>query len=265
MADRVHPRNSPPVSGDIKTSPSQEPSTVPANPSSAGGTYVIQIPKDQVYRVPPPENARRYSDYSGRKTRRCRCCCCLCWFISFIIGLIILLGIAAGILYLIVRPKAPEYSIDTVSVKGMNLTLPSSTVEISPEFDVTVRAANSNGKIGIYYEAGSSVQMFYREILLCDGALPAFYQPSNNVTVFETVLKSNGIELTTSDQAALVKAVAQRSVPLQLKLRAPVKVKVGSVKSWKITVKVDCDVTVDELTARAKIVHKVCSYGVDLW
>lgn len=45
MADRVHPADSPRPS----TSDSNKP------PSPPPGTYVIQLPKDQIYRVPPPK------------------------------------------------------------------------------------------------------------------------------------------------------------------------------------------------------------------
>ncbi|KEH35108.1 putative Late embryogenesis abundant protein, LEA-14 [Medicago truncatula] len=252
MADRVHPKSSPPSKSN----------TVPSSSPPPSGTYVIQLPKDQTYRIPPPENAQRYANYTRRKSRRCGCCCCLCWFIGILFTLIVLMAIAAGVFYLIVRPEAPKYAIDRVSVKGMNLT---SLSTISPEFDVSVKADNGNKKIGIYYESDSSVEMFYRGVSLCKGVLPAFYQPSNNVTVFQTVLKGNGIELVRSDQRALVNAVTKGSVPLTLKLRAPVKIKVGSVKkTWKVRVKVDCDLTVDQLTAQAKIVDRDCSYGFDL-
>ncbi|XP_027346526.1 NDR1/HIN1-like protein 13 [Abrus precatorius] len=264
MNDRVYPKDSPPLYGEFKTMPSHE-ATVSSNPSAPTGTYVVQIPKNQVYRLPPPENARLYEEYTRRKNRPFRCCCCLCWFISIVFALVVLIGIAAGVLYLIFRPKAPDYAIESVAVKGMNLTSPSFSAAISPEFDVAVRADNGNAKIGIYYEEGSSVEMFYNDVRLCDGALPVFYQPSNNVTVFDTVLKGDGIELTASDRVALVNAVIEQSVPFTLKLRAPVRIKLGIVKMWKINVKVDCDVTVDQLTARARIVKKDCSYGVDLW
>ncbi|XP_020232014.1 NDR1/HIN1-like protein 13 [Cajanus cajan] len=253
MADRVHPGNSPQL-------PQTTSSHAAANPSPRQGTYVIQIPKDQAPRLSPPENYRNYAHYTRRETRRCRFCCCLCWFISILLLLAVLLAAAAAVFYFVVRPKAPDYAIEGVAVKGMNLT----SAALSPEFDVSVRAGNGNGKIGIYYEKGSSVEMLYDGAMLCNGALPAFYQPPNNVTVFETVLTGNGVELTASEKTALVKAVAQRSVPLTLKLRAPVKVKVGFVKTWKITVMVVCDVTVDQLTAQARIVNKDCSYGVDI-
>ncbi|KAK7306752.1 hypothetical protein VNO77_44708 [Canavalia gladiata] len=264
MADRVHPKNSPPQSNDAQTSPPHE-AAVTTKPSSPAATYVVRIPKDQVYRVPPPENAHHYANYTRRKYRRSRCCCCLCWFISIVFSLVVLLAIAAGVFYFVFRPKAPDYAIERVAVKGMNLTSPSFTAALSPEFDVTVRADNGNSKIGIYYEDGSSVEMFYNDARLCDGSLPVFYQPSNNVTMFEMVLRGNDIALTASDQTALVNDVAKRSVPLTLKLRAPVKIKVGSVKTWKITVSIDCDVTVDQLTAKARVVNKDCRYRLALW
>lgn len=176
-----------------------------------------------------------------------------------------LLGIAAGIFYLVFRPEAPKYSIENIAVRGINVTSPSFDAAISPEFNVTVKADNPNDKIGIYYLKDSSAEVFYNDARLCNGALPAFHQPSNNVTVFGMVLKGNGIELSSEDQRSLVGSQTKRKVPLTVSIRAPVRIKVGSVKTWKITVKVDCDVTVNELTAQAKIVSKRCDYKVDLW
>nr|XP_027190959.1 NDR1/HIN1-like protein 13 [Cicer arietinum] len=84
----------------------------------------------------------------------------------------------------------------------MNIT--SSLSTISPEFNVSVRDDNGNDKIGIYYEKGSTVEIFYRGARLCNRALPAFYQPLKNVTLFQTVLKGNGVELAGSDQRACI-------------------------------------------------------------
>jgi hypothetical protein len=263
MAERVHPRDSPPVSEEhAVVTPQSPPSDKPVPPS---GTYVIKIPKDIIHRVPPPENARRYEQYTRKNNRRNRRCCCFCWFIGILFILIVLLGITAGIFYLVFRPKAPNYSIENINIRGINLTSPSSTAAISPEFDVTVKSDNPNNKIGISYLKDSSAEIFYKDVRLCNGVLPAFYQPSNNVTVFKTVLKGNGIKMRSEDLRAMVTAQSKRKVPLMVKLRAPVKIKVGLVKTWKITVKVDCDLTVDRLTVNAKIVTRDCNFSVDLW
>ncbi|XP_048323884.2 NDR1/HIN1-like protein 13 [Ziziphus jujuba] len=275
MTDRVHPQDdSAPLAHPSTTSSPNNSSEFPKRPSPPSpekpvpppGTYVIQIPKDTVYRVPPPENAKKYQQLSRRKSnRRPCCCCCLCWLLGLIVILIVLAGISAGVLYLVFRPESPKYTVDDVSIKGINLTSSSSSSVISPTIDVEVRAENPNDKIGIYYEKDSSVRVYFSDVKLCDGVLPKFYQPSNNVTVFKTTLAGSGIEFTESVHKSLRSAQSQGRVPLELKLRAPVKIKVGSVKTWTITVKVNCDITVDKLTAEAKIVSKKCDYDVDLW
>ncbi|XP_059430335.1 NDR1/HIN1-like protein 13 [Corylus avellana] len=274
MADRVHPHNSPLPGADETSSETSETTLKPSTPDSdkpvpPPGTYVIHIPKDQVYRVPPPENARRFQSLTRRKINRRPCCLCLCWLLGLLVVFLILVGIAAGIFYLVFKPESPNYSIDAITVSGLNLTAAAATttsvLTVSPEFDVTVRADNPNDKIGIYYRKDSSVEVYYSDVRLCNGVLPVFYQPSNNVTVFRTALKGSGIELTGTMKNSLVQAQKQGEVPLELKIRVPVKIKVGSVKTWTITVKVDCDITVDKLTADAKIISKDCDYGVKLW
>ncbi|WJX74899.1 hypothetical protein P8452_58499 [Trifolium repens] len=269
MADRVH-ANTLPVSCnsrmtsskkstlDSQTTSFEKPTTAVSNPSPLppARTNATHVSKKLTYRYPLPKNTRR-------KSRWNRCCCCLCWLISILFTLVVLLGIAAGVFYLIFHPESPHYTIDHIAIKGMNLT--SSLSTISPEFNLTIKANNGNEKIGIYYENDSNVEIFYRDTMLSNGVMPAFYQPSNNVTVFQMVLKGNDVELGRSDRSVLVNAAAKRIVPLSLKLRAPVKIKVGSVKTWKIGVNVDCDVMVDQLTAHTKIVHKGCDYGLDLW
>jgi hypothetical protein len=45
------------------------------------GTYIIQVPKDQVLRVPPPDRVRRYKKLAARPARRRllrRACCFSC-------------------------------------------------------------------------------------------------------------------------------------------------------------------------------------------
>ncbi|KAL9144086.1 hypothetical protein ABFS82_14G274700 [Erythranthe guttata] len=46
------------------------------------GTYVVQVPKDQIYRVPPPENAIMLEQRNLKnqdKQKRSSCCCfCSC-------------------------------------------------------------------------------------------------------------------------------------------------------------------------------------------
>lgn len=269
MADRVHPRDSPPESplpsshnsGEVGI-PTKPPQPASPKPLPPPGTYVVQVPKDQIYRYPPPENSRRYESLTKRKPRRSCCCRCLCYTFSLLLILIIALGITAGVLYLVFRPEAPKYTISGIAIKNFNLT-PSSSV--SPAFDVTVRAENPNNKIGIYYRKGSSVTVLYSDVNLSNGEFPAFYQPTNNVTVFKTPLKGSNVLLGSAVRTALRNEQKQGKVPFRVNIKAPVKIKVGAVKTWEITVKVKCDITVDALTEKSKIVSNDCKYSVRLW
>lgn len=249
MADKVHPT--------VESPPPSKPAVAPAN------TYIIQLPKDQIYRHPPPENAERIKKLSKLNRRRSnRCCRCLKYTLAAAIILLFILGIVAAVFYFVYKPESPNYTVDSIAITGFNLT---SSRAISPEFDVSIRAKNPNDKIEIYYEKKSSVQVYFSGDRLSTGVLPAFYQPTNNVTVFKTALRGNNIVLSRAVDSQLLTAQKEKKVPLRLNLKAPIKIKVGGVKTWTINVKVKCDLTVDSLTAKAKIVSKHCDYSVKLW
>ncbi|KAH9774337.1 NDR1/HIN1-like protein 13 [Citrus sinensis] len=119
---------------------------------------------------------------SRRRKSHSTICCCFRFCCYSLLLLVLLLAIAAGIFYLVFRPEAPNYSVDD--------------------------------KIGIYYERGSSVAVYYKDVSLCDGVWPQFYQPSNNVTVCKTALKGSTIELTSPMRKDLVAAqTSGKTVP----------------------------------------------------
>ncbi|XP_024978624.1 NDR1/HIN1-like protein 13 [Cynara cardunculus var. scolymus] len=261
MADRVHPAahldhsNTPPAT--VKQPVSDDKPLLPQ------GTYVIQIPKDQIYRIPPPENARRIEKLANQKPRRSCCCRCFCWTIATAFILLILLAISAAIFYLVFRPESLKYSIDNISVGGINLT---SSTPVSPRLAVHIKSENPNNKLDVYYIGkGSSVDVYYADVNLCNGELPTFKQPANNVTVIQTALKGSNITFARDVHSRLVRQEKQRNVPLKLKVKAPVKIKIGAVKTWEITLTVKCDVAVDWFTQKSKIVSKNCDYRVKLW
>ena len=84
-----------------------------------------------------------------------------------------LIAVSAAIFYHVVKPWSPNYSVDTISVSSVNLTVAATasltSLTVSPEFDVTVRADNPNDKIEIYYEPKSSIKIYYAFVSLCNG------------------------------------------------------------------------------------------------
>ncbi|KAI3461212.1 hypothetical protein Pfo_017875 [Paulownia fortunei] len=246
MADvRVHPTTADPPPSSSFTAASgkhcgQNPNPPPSNPVPPPATYVVQLPREQIFRYPPPENARKFEGLTRRKNRRscCRRCCCFTFWLLLL--LIVAAAVSAGVLYLVFRFK-------------------------SPKDESNVRAENPNGKVGIYYLEDSAVNVFYNDVELSGGVLPSFYQPKKNVTVLQTSLKGSDVVLGAAVKTALRNAQNQGKVPLLVNVKAPIKIKVGSARTWEITAKVKCDVVVDALNDRAKIVSEDCDYNVRLW
>ncbi|KAK2647388.1 hypothetical protein Ddye_014877 [Dipteronia dyeriana] len=239
----------------------EKPVTVP-HLSPPPGTYIIKIPKEQILRVPTPENALLFEQLSRRNKKYSGCCLCAIALNFFFLHLVS----AAVISYFVIHPKSPNYTLNNVSIT--TVTSPLLPPHVSPEFDLTITAVNPNNKIGIQYEKGSYVQVFYKNVNLFDGVLPQFFQPSKNVTVFKLVLKGNSAmaEMITSPvHDELVAVEKTGTVPLMVIVRAPMKFKLGSVKTWTINAMVRCDVTVYKLTAKLKIQSKNCHYGVNFW
>lgn len=262
--------SSPPVSGEHRRNMSQD--SLASSKMSYGygygpnpGTYVVQIPKDQVYRVPPPENAHKFKLYTQKKKGRSGCRCCVCSILAGILIFAALLAVTGAVLYLIYKPKAPSYSIESVRVRGVNLSTIATTSTMSPVFNVTLKTKNNNGKIGIYYEQGSSIKIYHDGVNLVNGKLPAFYQPPKTSTDFSTELSGAGIVLSKSARDKLLTEQRTGQVPLKVYVKVPVKIKIGAVKTWTISVEVSCDVTVNALATNAKVVSRKCKVNAKPW
>ncbi|CAG7892045.1 unnamed protein product [Brassica rapa] len=220
------------------------------------GTYLVQIPKEQIYRIPPPENARRYEYLSRRKPNRSACRRCCCYSLAALLVLATLAAVLVGIFFLVFRPHKPTFSVSEVSVAGINLT--SSTSLISPLIKIKVRSENVNEKLGLIYGGGSAAEIFYDGAKLGDGEFTAFDQPPENVTLTVTTLRGSRIQLTSSTLEDLKESEKKGKVPFDLRVKAPFKFKVSAVTMWTMAVTVDCKLTVDKLTSSATVLTENC-------
>uniref|UniRef100_A0A5B6Z9C7 Late embryogenesis abundant protein LEA-2 subgroup domain-containing protein n=1 Tax=Davidia involucrata TaxID=16924 RepID=A0A5B6Z9C7_DAVIN len=184
--------------------------------------------------------------YSDPPKKRSSCCRkCLCWTTCLILLQIIVIGIMAAIIFLVFRPKLPKYSIDGLRITQFNLN---NDMSLYATFNVNITARNPNKKIGIYYESGSRLSAYYNGAKLCEGSLPKFYQGHRNTTVLDVALTGqtqNGTELLSSLQAQQQTG----SIPLRLRARVPVRIKLGKLKLMKVKFLVRCSLVVDSLSA----------------
>ncbi|KAL6640492.1 hypothetical protein ACP70R_021615 [Stipagrostis hirtigluma subsp. patula] len=285
MADRVHPMPPPPSSSlppppgrdrraDDDAAAAAPTETTPLHPSfrrppaPPPGTYIIQVPKDQVLRVPPPDRARRYRKLAARPARRRllrRACCLAC---AALLLLVVLAAAFVGAVYLVFRPRAPAFSVASLSIRGVDVDPAALSSALSPAVDAAVRADNGrNKKVGVDYRGGGEVAVSYSGVRLAAGQWPAFYQAPRNVTVFSTSLSGKGVSLTEEQRKRLASEQAAGAVPLSVEAVVPVRVRFGKVlRTWTLDVKARCEVTVDKLAGTAAAANRGCKVKVKpLW
>lgn len=235
MADhqRVHPAQDPEAGAPQRT-------TVPLVPWGASRSEKGD-PERNYY--PPYQRTIPYS-YSKPPKRNC-CKKCLCWTLALIILQILVIAIFAGVIYLVFRPKLPKYSIDSLSITQFNVNNDNS---LFATFNVNITARNPNKKIGIYYEGGSDLRVYFTGTQLCEGSLPKFFQGHRNTTVMNVTLTGQ-----TQDANGLLQSLqAQKqtgNIPLFLRAKVPVRLKLGGLKLMKWKFLVRCWLNVDSLTA----------------
>lgn len=254
MADhqRVHPAQ------DVEAPPTPEVPLVPR-----GATESDKGDPAQATPYPPFRRTIPVTHSKPPKKRRSCLCRCLCWIVLLIVLQIIVVAIAGGIMYLVFRPKLPKYSVDKLQITQFNL---SNDENLSATFDVTIRARNPNKKIGIYYEGGSRISVWYVATKLCEGALPKFYQGHRNTTQLVVPLTGQ-----TQNAAGLLGALQEQQqqigyVPIVLRVRQPVRIKLGKLKLFKVKFLVRCRLDVDSLSPNndIRIRNSSCKFRLRL-
>lgn len=205
--------------------------------------------------LPPPK----------RRRSRASCCCrLLCCIIATAVILAVLVAAALGALYLAFNPKAPRYSVYRLSVTQFQVD--PATLTATAAFEAALTASNPNARIGIFYERGSSLSVWYESVRLARGALPAFYQGHRNTTTLGVAMAGQA-QLGGAVVSAMRDAQRTGAVPLVFRADVPVRVELGTLKLWTVTSRVRCDLVVDSILnagSNIKIKASNCKFGFKL-
>ncbi|KAL6204900.1 hypothetical protein ACLB2K_022167 [Fragaria x ananassa] len=152
-----------------------------------------------------------------------------------LLAIVVLLGLAVLITWLVVKPKRLVYTIENSSIKGYNLT----NDHLSATFDFTVRSYNPNKRVSFYYDSIEAT-VNYNDQTLAFSAVEPFYQRHRNVTRFnvEFVAISTALPSFVSKDFLLEKATGK--VQLDVWLKARIRYKVGAWKSRHRTLRISC-------------------------
>ncbi|CAL1369135.1 unnamed protein product [Linum trigynum] len=198
---------------------------------------------------PPPPLAAGANLLKKPKRSCCSPCKCVCWTLAILLLLTIVLAATVGAIYLIFKPKVPNYSVDSLRITDLTLNM---DLSLTAKFDVRVTADNPNDKIGIYYEKGGLISVWYQGTSLCVGPIPRFYQGHRNVTRLHVALAGRN-QYGSAVMSAIQQQQATGRIPLELRIHAPVAVKLGALKMRKVKVLGKCLLVVDSLSSSSKI------------
>ncbi|KAF5741500.1 hypothetical protein HS088_TW10G00498 [Tripterygium wilfordii] len=215
------------------------------------------------YSLRPPPHRRNVPRYHSHQSSGGNCCLrCICCFCCTFIVLIIVLAGLGFLLYAILQPQQPAYSVSNFGVQAFDLQ---PDFSVYTEFAVAVKAENPNEHIGFIYGKDSSVAVSYQGSKLCSGKIPNIRQPGRNTSMLNIVLKGKS-EFGNGLQEALMDNRKSGKIPLLVQVKAPVTVVLGEFPLREVVALVNNSLVVDNLSPhkKVKILSSQITYGFEL-
>ncbi|KAK1435485.1 hypothetical protein QVD17_01249 [Tagetes erecta] len=218
-------------------------------------TYVIQVPKDQIYRVPPPENAifaeqRRNAVPATKSAFSIKCMLLTALVLSLIVIFI------TGICLTVADKDDPTFRVHRIYV-----TTKGKAKHKQHAFDFTLRSKNTNNHAVISFDKGGKASLSFGDRSLAKGQFPMFKQESDSLKYAKLKLVSgSGKTLPKAIQKSM-NGTSHTSIKLLLGFNVPLRFKVGVFRVKRKTLSIVCNVKVKRLINRARILSQDCDYS----
>eukprot|EP01018_Ginkgo_biloba_P020628 Gb_26591 [translate_table: standard] len=175
-----------------------------------------------------------------RRRHSYSCCCCLLkLLLEIVVTLVVVLGIAALVFWLVVRPTKPKFYVETASFSQFYITAQG---RLNANIDLTVTARNPNKKMGIYYDTVQA-RAYYEGERISWTPLPSFYQGHKNTTLLRPTLTARSLYLPTAVSDRLSEDKSNGLVDINIRLNSRVRFKLGKLKTKRHSVKVNCHIS----------------------
>ncbi|KAJ4840331.1 hypothetical protein Tsubulata_023745 [Turnera subulata] len=261
-----------PVLQDVIAKYIPRPGNAPPPPPPAAGhaptdheTYIVQVPKDQIYRVPPPENAliaaRHKNPEQKKKVKVCGLSPAVC--IGIFVAVLLVIALTVTLSILLRKPEHPEFKVQNVLIK--NPPSKHSKDSIIPRYQIKLDVENPNEKSGVTYKGGGVATLSFKEQKIATGKFPGFDQDPAGTKRLDVPLKGSSkvSSLPKPIQKAIKGAGSKEGVELSLDMDIPVKMQLNAVKKGDANLKVSCIFKVDKLAKGSRILSQKCKTKVD--
>jgi hypothetical protein len=222
--------------------------------------YVVRVQKDQIYRVPPPENAylaERYRNARGgdaakkkKSQEGAACSPCVARTIGAVLATAVLLGAAVLISLVVLRPGVPSFSVDGLTVRR----------ESRPpraDYDFFLTAVNPNKMTALWYRSGSA-KLLHQGTTLASGNIGQPADGGQDATDFSVVLRGTPHGGDTPRAVDKALAGSKDRLALRLNVLVTVQVHVGALGFGQRRLAVGCDIGAAGLKEDVHISSQSC-------
>ncbi|KAK9166887.1 hypothetical protein Scep_002078 [Stephania cephalantha] len=263
--DEEHISSSPPI--NLNSSIAYDPlsQTLPSTSSLPSTTYIVQVPKDQVYRVPPPENALIAERYRNNPIKSRKTLSSLCKFFIILAISIIVVIIIILVFYFALKAKDPTFRVEHIVAKIIKKTSPSHAhghipVDMFHVF-ISLRAKNPNHHMSINYDEGREGWLTFRKRKIAKGELKTLHQGSKDSTilVIDFISVSGAIlPSETNNPIKDEKKILKLDISLSLSMNISVKIKSSFLKARARDLTIACDIRLNSLVKNTRIISQSC-------
>ncbi|XP_058087660.1 NDR1/HIN1-like protein 10 [Magnolia sinica] len=193
--------------------------------------------------IPPKRDYHRPGRSSG-----CFCgpCCILSALFKLIFTIVVVLGIAALVIWLVLRPSKVKVHVDSATLTQFNLTN-SNNLYYNLSLDIAIR--NPNKQIGIYYDK-LEANAYYEGQRFDYVPLPTFYQGHKNTTNLYPVFTGQAaIPFQSSDVVVFNRENGDGLFSIKVKIYARIRFKIGSIKTNRYKPDFECELRVPLMTS----------------
>jgi hypothetical protein len=222
-------------------------------------------------RPPPTVVGRPPLRSPAHKRGRNACFCCLIVFLSIFLLLVLAVGTAALVLWLVYHPKIPHYSVEDAQIiklkvasgngDSSNVGQPIQNPILNTDILLTIQAQNPNHKIGISYSQ-ISIDGTYQGASVGQCNIPGFYQAVDNTTTLSARLNVTNSQLTGSQGTAMQTDISNNDIGLLGRVDVKVGLKIGSWTTPHVWIHVECNIQVSPPTSPqgGKLLSKSCHW-----
>ncbi|CAL1394959.1 unnamed protein product [Linum trigynum] len=187
--------------------------------------------------IPPQQSYHSHGRRSG-----CGCCGCLfSCLLKIIVTIVVILGVAALVFWLVVRPNKIKVHLTDATLTQFNHTPNSDNNLLRYNLALNVTVRNPNKRIGIYYDS-IEARAFYRGQRFASVPLGPFYQGHKNTSVLSASMQGqNVIVLRGGDLADFNRESAEGVYTVDVRFYLRIRFKFGKIKTGRIKPRIECE------------------------